>query len=142
MMTPDQLAAIRERTEKATPGPWWVEGTSSLEVVTLAEDLTPGASFGPTHPSVTHDPTVDDAAFIAAARTDIPRLLDEVERLRTARSDALPLYEAESAEDRAGFLQAICPECGDVQDLDQDNPDSVPRDCCGVARTLFKRDPL
>lgn len=86
-MTQEQLDTIRRRTEKATEGPWGVEGPaqcgpSDTLVVYPVED---GGTLAYVQPSW------DDAGFIAHARTDVPALLAEVERLRAraALADAM-----------------------------------------------------
>lgn len=70
------IAEIRKRYERATPGPWkpYVEGRESMSgssfIMTGGEDIyLTGA-------------TVADQDFIAHARQDIPSLVAEVERLR------------------------------------------------------------
>jgi len=98
-MTPERIAEIRARLEAATPGPW-------LEV----SDLPMYAIAGPGRYRVVATPnqnshryarpgeTIDtgignamDAAFIAAAPTDVADLLAEVERLtaQIARVEAV-----------------------------------------------------
>ena len=82
-----EIVAIRERAEAATSGPWlrWV-GPFEYDHV------------------VNHDDTVyvcqqlysGDAAFIAAARTDVPRLCDELEAAREVLEAALPLLRTHS----------------------------------------------
>lgn len=70
------LTAVRARADAATPGPWHVEylgkarypqRVSNDTAVMVAETFVGGPA--------------DDAEFIAAARTDVPLLLAEVERL-------------------------------------------------------------
>jgi hypothetical protein len=87
IMTDEELQAIRARAEAATPGPWTegagkVAGGETRELVIGADNRTIIAmaygGFG--HP--TPDCTRADRAFIAAARTDVPALLAEVDRLR------------------------------------------------------------
>lgn len=89
-MTDQQLAAIKERAEKATPGPWFHGQNADGQHNVYAGggiDITPawcvhGLPMCP-----------DDAAFIAYARTDVPALVAEVERLshlETRRIDRLP----------------------------------------------------
>ena len=89
-LTDKEIEEIRERAEAATEEPWvkWVSGPEVFSGVTKNE---PG--------SISHEEQIctlddfmrdasqvdDDARFIAHARTDIPRLLDEVERLREER---------------------------------------------------------
>ena len=71
------LEAIRARADAATDGPW---------EVSRGEDYRDGlptryVRFGPNSDSTVIDRD-EDAAFIAAARTDVGALLAEVERLR------------------------------------------------------------
>jgi hypothetical protein len=75
-LSDDDIAEIRDRCNRATPGPWksYVEGrdhTSGSDfIMTGGEDIyLTGAS-------------VDDQDFIAHARQDIPKLIAEIERLR------------------------------------------------------------
>lgn len=70
-MTDEQLVAIRQRTEAATPGPW-------------TYDVWPGGVYGGENYSslVACDGDEADMLFIAHAREDVGALLDEVERLR------------------------------------------------------------
>lgn len=75
---PDEdLAAIEQRAAAATPGPWksYIEGREPMSgsdfIMTGGEDIyLTGA-------------TVADQDFIAHARQDIPRLIAEIERLKT-----------------------------------------------------------
>jgi len=86
-MTPDQLSAIRERLDAATPGPWEA-GTASCCPDMGWVDGPKGAvcpQFTATR--VTHSLDANDAELIANAPTDLRALLDEVERL-TADRDA------------------------------------------------------
>ena len=76
-ITPAQLAEWRDITDAATPGPWRVY---------YGGDGLPRVST-PKGPVVSSPTRVADATFIAAARTDIPRLLGEVERLRAELDD-------------------------------------------------------
>lgn len=82
-MTQEQLDAIQERVDAATPGPWAVDsddpayiiypekgGWDGLVIAHVAEQ--DGALF----------PVEHNGALIAHAREDIPALLAEVERLR------------------------------------------------------------
>ncbi|HTA90064.1 MAG TPA: hypothetical protein VK745_10825 [Polyangiaceae bacterium] len=80
-MTDIELEEIRTRCEAATSGPWrsYVEG----------RDHTSGSSFIMTGAGVTRGEDIElsgatrpDQDFIAHARQDVPRLLEEVERLR------------------------------------------------------------
>lgn len=84
-MSDDQMAAIRALCDAATPGPW--KWWTSCSWRRLKSDRA-GVSLSVAEPFVASDghPDLDikeaDQAFIAAARTAVPALLDEVERLR------------------------------------------------------------
>lgn len=82
-MTPEELAEIETRAEAATEGPWktfcpYGNSSRTQRVVT-----------GPRGLVVFDDgnSTDSDARFIARARTDVPALIAEVRRLRTALSE-------------------------------------------------------
>jgi hypothetical protein len=105
-MTKEELAAIKERAENATPGPWrWTDARSkhtldyppgTQDVVwdgttegrfSFSELVDPDGNYllaGAWCNDDTADVSVayEDAAFIQHARQDIPALLAEVERLR------------------------------------------------------------
>lgn len=85
-MTHEELQACRERAEAATPGPWEVSRRDDvmggfdyfveagpLCVAVAAEDARPTRGMGAKR----------DAAFIAAAREDVPRLLATVAALES-----------------------------------------------------------
>lgn len=86
-MTPTELKAIRERCEKATPGPWEAHiQTGPYRTRNYAGKVKAPIPIGEhssfrVHPNLLYE---GDVHFIAHARTDIPSLLDEVERLREA----------------------------------------------------------
>jgi len=89
-LTKQDLEAIRGRADRATPGPWCVAGSPRNFVVARhgasercsdnpvlwADDDCLGGSAA-------------DAEFVAAARSDVPRLVDEVDRLREILNRAL-----------------------------------------------------
>lgn len=105
-MTPAERAEIRARAEAATPGPWErqeVDGqpTAGVGYRILAGHLERNLIVAEWR---------GDAAFIAHARTDIPALLDEVERtegwvenLRIYREDWQ--RHAAAAEAEVGLLK-------------------------------------
>lgn len=82
-MTPAELAAIRERAEQATPGPWrkTQDRLTHPEGWEIESDewLVAAECCGYTG-SIDRE---TDAVFIAAAREDVPALLDHVDALRT-----------------------------------------------------------
>lgn len=88
---PIDCDALRELAEKATPGPWhwgppsdsaWPQGDESL---CAGEELV---LYGWGYDASGIDGSDEDRAFIAAARTALPALLDENTALR-ARIDVL-----------------------------------------------------
>ncbi len=90
-----ELAEIAARAAKATPGPWAVgrpanseREAPSIQTVENSGDKWWIASLAEARPRID-----EDADFIAAARTDVPRLLAEVkrqaERVRTLEGIAL-----------------------------------------------------
>lgn len=109
-MTHEELQAIKARAEAATPGPWR-QGFASMSCVRPHETAS-----HPGPPECVYDvmkwidsndhvsaangdeicgpddygnhPRENDCAFIAHARTDVPALVAEVERLREMIRDA------------------------------------------------------
>jgi len=104
-MDPKRLEEIKARVEKATPGPWRVVTDGEMpfdgQEGALAYMGDDGGDGPAVHVSCSNAvearDVVDDAAFVAAARQDIPDILAEVERLR---SD-LGAVERRSARERA-----------------------------------------
>jgi len=80
-MADKELEDIRIRCESATPGPWksFVEGrdhTSGSNFIMVGEGSSRGDDIE------LAGATIADQDFIAHARQDIPRLLDEIARLK------------------------------------------------------------
>jgi hypothetical protein len=94
-LTQEQLEAIRQRAENATPGPWQIATTTDGAYVLDTDDMIIAATIERT----------EDASFIAHARTDIPALLDHIAEL-----------EAELAILKQPGVHTICPHCGAVDD--------------------------
>jgi hypothetical protein len=115
---PVDVDAARARAAAATPGPWEVEITGGVDVTgegwTNIEiqfndplETNAGLMMGE------HECAEADAVFIAAARSDVPALADEVERLRAqvelANSTLMAERDAALAEVtrlRAALLEA------------------------------------
>ena len=74
-LTPERLAEIRERAEEATEGPWSVEEVEYKSSAIMA----PGYLYG----EMCVISVKSDADFIAKSREDIPKLLAEIERLKS-----------------------------------------------------------
>ena len=75
MLSEEDLAAMEDRASAATPGPWTTGGDSCGEAYWF------GVAAGE-EDVADHVPSEADAAFIAAARQDVPALITEVRRLR------------------------------------------------------------
>ncbi|ACX86353.1 hypothetical protein F6Q07_19120 [Pectobacterium parmentieri] len=77
----EELNLIKERCAKTTPGPWisYVEGrdhTSGSNFIMTGEGDNRGEDLE------LIGATIEDQDFIAHAKQDIPRLLDEIEILK------------------------------------------------------------
>lgn len=107
-LSEQQLAEICARAEAATPGPWCTDGA---EIYTGTEYL-PWSSLwiGETCRADDCHGSRDDAAFIAAARTDVPALLAEIERLRAERdafADRVDTLTAVARSNRRAYVEAV-----------------------------------
>lgn len=94
-MNQEEIQEIKARAEKAGPAPWMRNGkTAAGWRIDNADPNRVGIAFILTPTAIV--PTDADAEFIAEARQDVPRLVEEVERLNgldAAHADAL--HEAE-----------------------------------------------
>lgn len=85
MIDPAELEAIRQRCDATTAGPWesFVEGRDHLG----GNDFIRTGGMDDKSPDIELlGASVADQDFIAHARQDIPRLLDEIERLRKLKA--------------------------------------------------------
>lgn len=107
-----EIKIIRERCEAATPGPWvWSDGGEMLAAGAGDEDdmrWDGQGSYAPPTKVIETDsgvypPRDNDRAFIAAARSDVPALLDEIDRLRTLLRQAWTVVHA----DRCGVRHSV-----------------------------------
>ena len=101
-MTRPSLAGIEQRTAVATPEPWFQgrEGRpheSTRDVYSKREPHEPDS-----HDIATYVHSEEDAAFITAARTDVPALLAAVRDVLAVH------YEATCSR---GYPQAFCIDC-------------------------------
>jgi hypothetical protein len=87
--TPAERAALRALAEAATPGPWLaVTGSGpkrrkqQYAVIGKADLRGQGAAGAIAVFAGLNEHRADDADFCVAARTAVPALLDEIERLR------------------------------------------------------------
>lgn len=89
-MTPADIKRLRELCDKATPGPWHNNGPFEKAFEDHGWRAIAGSKF--VHVARKYQQPYPqcavDADFIAAARTALPELLDEVERLRAIEAAA------------------------------------------------------
>ena len=80
MLTPERLREIKERCERATPGPWWVDGDPGYAERSRASlgKIDGVLIWGP--PGETVGGEAANAQFVAHAREDVPLLVAEIER--------------------------------------------------------------
>jgi hypothetical protein len=113
-MNQDEIKAARERCESATEGPWRVARYDGCHV--LVPDGTVRDSGGKLDYGggvMCHDIREADAEFIAHARTDLPRALDEIGRLSARVSEI-------TGENNEFWSATWCPECGPDVKVDED----------------------
>lgn len=92
MTTREERDELRKLSDEAYPGPWahwpeagWIEVTADNHATVIAGQVRPRLGFEGEIYVDNDEPT---AAFIATARTAVPALLDDVDRL-TERLDAV-----------------------------------------------------
>ena len=113
-VTPKELHECRKRVEDATPGPWDVRRADDvmggfdyfveagpMTVAVAAEDTRPHAGMGARR----------DAAFIAHAREDVPRLLDTIAALEA------DLFRVAEALGRVQYPDGHAPYRGSVDEM-------------------------
>ena len=88
-MNKKELQAIEEYVNKATEGPWEAEIAYDQDCwMSCTPDGCPGHENGTSYlygPENVNDETIimsdEDAEFCAKARTDMPKLIEEIKRL-------------------------------------------------------------
>jgi len=95
------IDAIRKLADAATDGPWWAWDRGVGYVIALGEPSDVDKYNRPARELPegmrTDIGRREDAAFIAAARTLVPALCDEIERLREQLYAQKPVVEAAQA---------------------------------------------
>lgn len=99
-MNAEQLNAIKERAEKATPGPWVARGLNVLDYARVEVDINDYESK-----IVVKSTNNSDIKFIAHAREDIPQLVAEVERMQSLLSGAYETLESIGADDTESYAK-------------------------------------
>jgi hypothetical protein len=87
MLTQAELNAIKERAEKATPGPWSFDGDFTARINGMLEPVI-YAGYGELF---VRDEDID---FITSAHADITKLVAEIERLNAKLGECEPLLSA------------------------------------------------
>lgn len=95
MTLPPGLQAVRDRADKATAGPWTLEyATTSCgyawKVLPIGACLYVDSRGGVCNPDMDGATATANAELLAAARTDVPALLDLIETLAGALEKVTP----------------------------------------------------
>lgn len=115
-LTPLDIGAIKARADAATPGPWirFYEGSHDWVIGRVEDPQTSAVAQVYEYAANNYEA---DTAFIAAARTDVPALVAEVERLHKALTDlkrdhdASGCYFHECNLSNKGYVVQTC-TCG------------------------------
>lgn len=96
-MTPSRLSELKELAEKATAGPWkWWTSNSwrrlKRDSLGITQNVLEPYVCRDGHPDLSI--SEEDMDFIAAARTAVPELVAEVERLTGLLSEAIDEVES------------------------------------------------
>jgi hypothetical protein len=89
-MNEEQLTAIRQRAEAATPGPWMTGALNPYRDRAVIYQTSEAQKVNPFHwqvRAICREVRANDADFLEHARADIPALLDAVARLRAALTE-------------------------------------------------------
>jgi hypothetical protein len=110
-MTKEELDKLRELANAATPGPWHTMCVFGSWDLPVAVENDKGMQVFEVQGRFGHT----DAAFIAASREAVPKLIDEVERLRVPAELYEPACEAigELQEENARLRAALEPYASD-----------------------------
>lgn len=97
-MREEELAELENLSAAATPGPWTYARPTAGRPHFVVADVVSHFIY-PATDEITHGTrAVDDAAFIAAARTAVPALVAEVRALRARRDELLATVAKVSRE--------------------------------------------
>lgn len=102
---PAWIQEIRDRVDKATPGPWAAEDANPHKPHKRFAFYIPEIMSAPSMPQY-DGLTEEDAAFIAHSRTDVPRLIGLV-------GEMAKVLEAAREEVRDALLCSNSIECGE-----------------------------
>lgn len=112
-MTSEELDAIEARAKAATPGPWRVGSEEQWHVFGDPDgDHIMGRGYGIGRVLLgmnIHFPYDADAAFIAAARSDVPALVAALREAWRERDAAFAVGQREGAEAMREWAAGNCP---------------------------------
>jgi hypothetical protein len=129
LVTAVDVERLRKLLDDATPGPWVPdhrhcdcgEGDDEASGLGWEWKWEGGRSLGPAEPELRGlFAKWADVALIAAARSDLPELLDEIERLRdelARQRDLVDLLQVQIRGERAQHFAATQREAGLLADL-------------------------
>lgn len=139
-LSEQQLAEIRARVDCVEPGPWAVEYDGCDCNEGCMDQLAVG--FGPfTSVENAHRDVTPEAEFAAAAREDVPALLAEVERLRTASGVERIWYRHKTRMERKERVRADR-LLARVRELEQQLAAAVRRDVTGPLRAIVEHSDM
>lgn len=108
----ERLRGIQERAQAATEGPWEADHIDpsvwSPQIIVLGNYTAADGYDSPAW----HDGTTTDRDFIAAARADVPWLIDEVARLDAVVTAVREVHAARPNSMSALHPKPLC-SCGD-----------------------------
>lgn len=121
-MSDTELAEIEQRANAATPGPWVAflaedDPLGRSQAIVSHKTNQSGARLGRFVTWMNDDGGNADATFIAACRTDVPRLIARIRELNTMRLSS-PVPTREAMRHLTGYKVNGCNEELEVEALD------------------------
>ena len=119
---PAWIQEAKDRAEAASKGPWHVvhcedrDFATMLRVSTVPDSEEPGDTVAvvvlqmPLEACVSDECWDENGEFIAAARTDVPRLIELVEEMAETLDEMAPSYELE----KGCFFPEDCTTCAEL----------------------------
>ena len=115
IITQEQMDRLRELEKAATPGEWWtdVNVTETDQLICCTPDDISGSQRGYVMGmALTNNNVLNDAELIVALRNNLPKLLDEIDRLQ-AENERLKQTQAKPVTRKKTLVgDYCCPDCG------------------------------
>lgn len=121
-LTNEELQAIKERVERATRGYWWVKYGLGESV-----EINVGHGFSARYIALDVLRSAD-AEFIAAAREDVPKLLAEIERLRSLISCLDALWDLSEEFDSGQPYDVLFDDASAINELFREMREAIAND--------------